>query len=76
MLFVWQLIRYGSMLLLILLILAQNPKVNGMNTFVRTNRYLDNVRNTESLLNNVSWVLVLIFLVSTTLLASVDVYNF
>nr|YP_009294019.1 preprotein translocase subunit G [Hildenbrandia rubra]AOM67261.1 preprotein translocase subunit G [Hildenbrandia rubra] len=57
-----QFVRYISMLLLIFLILAQNPKTAGVNTLAQTTKYLSNVRNTESLLTRITWVLILIFL--------------
>lgn len=73
MLFILQLVRYGAMVFLVFLILAQNPKVDGINTLAPTTRFFSNVRNTENLLENVTWFLILIFLISTTFLASTDI---
>nr|YP_009297533.1 hypothetical protein Hrvl_017 [Hildenbrandia rivularis]AOM67077.1 hypothetical protein Hrvl_017 [Hildenbrandia rivularis] len=69
-----QLVRYSSMLLLIFLILSQSPKVDGINSFGRTTKFLNNIRDTESLLNSMIWTIVLIFFISTMLLAIIDIY--
>nr|YP_009296567.1 hypothetical protein Apop_017 [Apophlaea sinclairii]AOM65707.1 hypothetical protein Apop_017 [Apophlaea sinclairii] len=73
MLSILQLVRYSSMLLLILLIITQNPKGEGFSAFNPTINYLGSTRNTESLLSNITWGLVLIFLASTIFLASIDI---
>ena len=72
MLHLLQLVRYIAIILSIFLILIQNPKANGMNTWAQTTKYLASVRNTESLLNKITWLTVLTFLVSTIFLASLD----
>lgn len=72
-LFILQLVRYSAMIFLVFLVLAQNPKVDGVNTLTPTTRFFGNIRNTENLLENVTWFLVLVFLISTIFLASTDI---
>ena len=72
MLHVIQIIRYIVILILTFLILIQNPRIDNINSLGRVNQSLNTTRNTESLLHNMTWLVVLIFLFCSIFLAALN----
>lgn len=72
MLHVIQIIRYIIILILTFLILIQNPRIDNINSLGRVNQSLNTTRNTESLLHNMTWLVVLIFLLFSIFLAALN----
>ena len=68
-----QIIRYIIIATLIFLILIQNPRMDNINAFGRVNQALSGTRSTESLLHSITWLVVLIFLLSSIFLAALNV---
>lgn len=68
-----QTIRYIVILVLLFLILVQNPKTDNINSLGRVNQSLSGTRNTEGLLHNITWLAVLVFLLFSIFLASLNI---
>ena len=68
-----QTIRYIVILVLLFLILVQNPRVDNINSLGRVNQSLSSTRNTEGLLHNITWLIVLVFLLFSIFLASLNI---
>lgn len=68
-----QIIRYIMILILIFLILIQNPRVDSINSFGRVNQSFSSTRNTESLLHSMTWLVVLIFLLLSIFLVALNI---
>ena len=68
-----QIIRYIMILILIFLILIQNPRVDSINSFGLVNQSFSSTRNTESLLHSMTWLVVLIFLLLSIFLVALNI---
>lgn len=73
MIFTVYLIRYSVIFFLVFLILVQNPKVDQSNSFTRVTQYFSSGSNTEMLLSNIIWILILVFFSLTLFLAKIEV---
>lgn len=73
MIFTVYLFRYSVTFFLVFLILAQNPKVDQINSFARVTQYFSSSSNTEVLLNNITWILILVFFGLTLFLAKIEI---
>nr|YP_010330431.1 preprotein translocase subunit G [Rhodella violacea]UNJ18147.1 preprotein translocase subunit G [Rhodella violacea] len=60
---------YIVTILLVILILLQNPKKESFKTFGFQNQTLSNTRESEKLLQNITWIGVILFVILTSCLA-------
>ena len=60
---------YLSTIMLIFTILIHNPKSEGLGSIGSQNQFFSNTRSTENTLNKVTWLLLILFLVFTMIIA-------
>lgn len=60
---------YSSTIILIFTILIHNPKSEGLGSVGAQNQFFSNTRSTESTLNKITWLFLVLFLLLTTIIA-------
>lgn len=60
---------YISTITLIFTILIHNPKSEGLGNIGSQNQFFSNTRSTQNTLNKVTWLLLIFYLLFTTMLA-------
>nr|AKE98875.1 hypothetical protein 71 [Bangia fuscopurpurea] len=63
--FFWYILTF----MLIFTILIHNPKSEGLGSMGAQNQFFSNTRSTENTLNKVTWLLLTLFLLFTTIIA-------